>query len=77
MAIGLLPDPEEFGVSSGQSWKSPNGVSWSALAPFGSSFTRVSSSAAGPAGVVAFTVEETGFEGEDVTSTPEAWLLAP
>lgn len=77
VAVGLLPDPDDFGVSSGQSWMSADGISWSALGPFGGTFSRVSSSAAGAGGVVAFTVEEEGFEGESVTSTPEAWLLAP
>ena len=76
VAIGLLPDPDEFGFSSGQSWRSTDGVSWAALAPFDESFTRMSSSAAGVGGVLAFTVQEEGFEGESVTSTPEAWLLA-
>ncbi len=75
VALGLLPDPDDFGINSGQSWKSADGVSWSALAPFGVSFTRISSSAAGPGGVVVFTVQEEGFEEESVTSTPEAWLL--
>ncbi len=77
VALGLLPDSEDFGVSSGQSWRSSDGLSWSALAPFGESFTRISSSAAGGAGIVAFTVTEEGFEEESVTSTPAAWLLAP
>ena len=77
VALGLLPDPDDFGISSGQSWKSTDGISWSALAPFGESFSRISSSDTGVGGVIAFTVEEEGFEEESVTSTPEAWLLAP
>jgi hypothetical protein len=54
-----------------------DGLSWSAVAPFGQEFTRMSASAAGGgSGVVAFTVIEEGFEEEEVTSTPQAWLLA-
>ena len=77
VAVGLVPDSEDFGVASGQSWTSSDGLAWSALAPFGQTFTRISSSAAGSSGVIVFTVEEEGFEEESVTSTPEAWLLAP
>jgi hypothetical protein len=77
VALGLMPDTDDFGVSSGQSWRSADGLTWSSLAPFAESFTRISSSAAGLGAVVAFTVHEEGFEGESVTSTPEAWVLAP
>ena len=76
MALGL-PDPEEFDVTTAQSWLSSDGLLWSKQAQFGQDFTSLTTSAAGPASVVAFTVTVQGFEETSATSEPAAWILAP
>jgi len=76
VALGL-PDPEEFDVTTAQSWLSSDGLSWSKQAQFGQDFTSLTTSAAGPASVVAFTVTVQGFEETSATSEPAAWILAP
>jgi hypothetical protein len=73
VGIGIVPDPNDFGVLSGISWFSVDGQSWRTLAPFGSGFSDLDTSASGPAGIVAFTVTEVETD-VSVTSTISAFF---
>jgi hypothetical protein len=73
VALGIVPDPSDFGVLSGTSWFSADGQSWRSLAPFGGGFSDLDTSAAGTAGLVAFTVNEVETD-VTVTSTISAWF---
>ena len=61
------------GVFSGTSWFSIDGQSWRSLSPFGSGFSDLDTSAAGAAGIVAFTVTEVETD-VSVTSTISAYF---
>jgi hypothetical protein len=73
VGIGIVPDPNDSGVLSGASWFSVDGLSWRTMAPFGSGFSDLDTSAAGPAGIVAFTVTEIDTD-ISVTSTISAFF---
>jgi hypothetical protein len=74
VAIGTLPLPDEFGISKGASWFSSDGLAWRMQAPLGDRFSDLNSTAAGPTGVVAFTVLEEEPDDETVISTISAWF---
>jgi hypothetical protein len=73
LALGLMHQ-ESDGSATGASWVSTDGLSWQTVAPFGGSFSLLDASAAGPSGVIAFTVTSVGFEDEAGTSTIAAWF---
>ncbi len=74
VAIGVVPQLDDFGISTGASWFSSDGQSWQALASLGDRFSQLTASAAGPTGIVAFTVTEEEPEDETVVSTISAWF---
>ncbi|MGI8736778.1 MAG: hypothetical protein ACR2KS_05885 [Candidatus Eremiobacter antarcticus] len=74
VAIGVVPQLDDFGISTGASWFSSDGQSWQALASLGGRFSQLTASAAGPTGIVAFTVTEEEPEDETVVSTISAWF---
>ncbi len=74
VALGRVPLPDEFGVVTGGSWFSADGLSWRSLAPFGDRFTELDTSAAGTTGIVAFTVTQEESGEESVISTISAWF---
>ena len=73
VGIGIVPDPNDPGVLSGTSWFSIDGQSWRTLSPFGSGFSDLDTSAAGTAGIVAFTVTEVETD-VSITSTISAYF---
>ena len=74
VAIGLVPQLDDFGISTGASWISSDGQSWQALAPLGDRFSQLAASAVGTTGIVAFTVTEEEPDDETVISTISAWF---
>ncbi|MEX2547858.1 MAG: hypothetical protein WD830_08740 [Chloroflexota bacterium] len=74
VALGRVPLLDEFGVVTGGSWFSSDGLSWRRLAPFGERFTELDTSAAGTTGIVAFTVTQEESGEESVISTISAWF---
>ena len=74
VAIGIEPLPDDFGVATGGSWSSTDGLSWRTLAPLGGQFSVLDASAAGATGIVAFTVTEEETDDESVTSSIAAWF---
>jgi hypothetical protein len=74
VALGYTPDVDA-GTTAGGSWISADGLAWRYLAPLGSgSFAVINASAAGPAGVIAFTKTDVGFDDESGTSEVDAWF---
>ena len=67
VTVGIVGS-NNVAANSGTSWFSGDGQSWRSLAPFGSGFTDLDGSAAGAAGIVAFTVTEVDTD-VSVTST--------
>ncbi len=73
IAIGVVPQPDDFGIATGASWISLDGQSWQTLAPLGDRFSQLTAAAAGAPGIVAFTVTEEEPDDETVISTVSAW----
>jgi hypothetical protein len=72
VAVGVVPGSGDRDVVSGSSWVYTETAGWHALEPFGDQFSDVTASAAGPAGVVVFTVTQSASD-ISATSTPAAW----
>ncbi len=74
VALGFTLESDDFVLQNGRSWISADGRSWRVLAPIGGSFTQLTASAIGAAGLVVFTADQQE-EGEDsVISTVNAWF---
>jgi hypothetical protein len=76
MAVGIVPTDGAFGLLTGMSWLSTDGLRWQALAPFGGAFTGLDASASARAGTIAFTVTSEEPDETTVTSTISAWFIA-
>ena len=74
VAIGVVPVPDDFGISTGVSWISRDGQSWQTLAPLGDTFSLLEASAAGATGIVAFTLTEEESDDETVINSISAWF---
>ena len=74
LSVGIVPVDDAFGSSTGIAWFSADGQQWRTLAPFSSEFTNLDTSAAGPPGVVVFTVTSEEPDEVTVTSTIGAWF---
>jgi hypothetical protein len=61
-------------MAAGMSWFSADGLNWQMLGKLGGTFSLLETSAAGPAGIVAFTVSDVGFDEEASSSTVDAWF---
>jgi hypothetical protein len=73
VALGMLPESLD-GMAAGMSWLSADGLNWQMLGKLGGTFSLLETSAAGPAGIVAFTVSDVGFDEEASSSTVDAWF---
>jgi hypothetical protein len=73
VALGMLPESLD-GMAAGASWFSADGLNWQLLGPLGGTFSLLETSAAGPSGIVAFTVSDVGFDDEAASSTVDAWF---
>ena len=73
VALGFTPHADDLSTQDGHSWISADGRTWKTLAPFGDSFSLLTASALGSAGLVVFTVNQEETE-EAVTSTVGAWF---
>jgi len=74
VSVGIVPVDDAFGSSTGMAWSSVDGQQWRSLAPFGTEFTTLDTSAAGAPGVVLFTATSDEPDEVTVTSTIGAWL---
>jgi hypothetical protein len=74
VALGFVPDIAEFGVATGGSWFSSDGLSWASTAELGEQFSQLDASAVSQSGIVAFTVTEEQPDDETVVSTVSAWF---
>lgn len=74
VALGFTPQADDFAVLNGRSWLSADGRSWRALAPVGESFTQLTASAIGAAGLVVFTADQQEVGEDSVTSKVNAWF---
>ena len=75
VAVGFVPTDGAFGLSTGMSWLSADGLRWQSLAPFGGEFTGLDASASAGPGIVAFTVTSEEPDETTVTSTIGAWFM--
>ncbi|MEO6351045.1 MAG: hypothetical protein ABIP53_10380 [Candidatus Limnocylindrales bacterium] len=73
VALGMLPESLDA-MAAGASWFSADGLNWQMLSPLGGTFSLLETSAAGPTGIVAFTVSDVGFDDEAESSTVDAWF---
>lgn len=77
VAVGSVPQLDDFGTATGASWTSTDGQSWQSLAPFGDTFGDLIASAAGAAGIVCFTVSDEGSGDQEPVSTSVSAWFAP
>ena len=74
VAVGIRPVPDDFGIATGASWFSADGLSYRSLAPVADRFSQLTASAAGTTGIVCFTVTEEEPDEETVISTIAGWF---
>ena len=74
LALGAVPSTDDFGIASGTSWFSADGLGWRSLGPLGGQFTDLVASTVGASGIVAFTVTQEETDDENVISTVSGWL---
>jgi len=74
VAVGIKPVPDDFGIVTGASWFSADGLSYRSLAPIADRFSQLTASAAGTRGLIGFTVTEEEPDEDTVISTVAAFF---
>ena len=74
VALGFTPHVDDFTVQDGAAWLSADGLDWHRGAPLGGTFTELSATALGSAGLVVFAVEHADVDEENLSSTIHAWF---